>query len=664
MPEQKWTAKWLFEEATELATRRGDTLTVRHFHMVADRELPGKRIIHADPTEDYIDLVERGKKYLALDLAFRSNATDKTDPDVAAACRRLEIFERVFAQSPTTAPPHDFLRFMCRTNLMFLAREVFNRDLTFTAHAPVTNFFVQKDPSKTIEQQEEHDGIMERLLLYPRGAFKSTIDVIDCVQWFINFPNIRILVLAAADDLAESFIGELKNYFFVPKAAKPTNFQTLFPEWTLASNTEGAADEFICPCRTVGDEKKKDPSAWSKSILANLPGWHCDLMKVDDAVNDKNSATPILIKKVISKVNFAESLIDPGGYKDLLGTPYAGSDLYNASVEAASEFFRKLVTPARWLRPEAMHKDERDCKETDYELLFEVDKIGRKRLTHSFLNAKRSKDFGIYSSQYMLNPSGTRKVKFSLELLTMRTIPYDQVPHDLKYYIFWDFAYGVNQSNDYSVGAVIGMDKENRGYLVELFRDHYLDSDLAHEIVASYQKYQPRLVCIENSNGAQFLEQTIRRYAEEAGVSYIPLDFFKVDRSPNAKASRIGALQPYFLNGQLFIVQTVSYLDELYKEFKDFGVAAHDDIADAISHWLRMIPNGIAKPDDPTGTEAKRRREELDRKLQEKEFYDLIYGQGDYAPAVVEQPIAPPEGTGDTSGSELYDPYGIPGMLR
>src|SRR5690242_17383562 len=115
MSEQKWNAKWLFEEASELAARRGDTLTVRHFHMIADRELPGKRIIHADPSEDIIDLVERGKKYLALDLAFRSNATDKTDPDVAAACKRLEIFERVFAQSPTTAPPHDFLRFMCRT---------------------------------------------------------------------------------------------------------------------------------------------------------------------------------------------------------------------------------------------------------------------------------------------------------------------------------------------------------------------------------------------------------------------------------------------------------------------------------------------------------------------------------------------------------------------
>ena len=649
MPEIIWTPDYLYTEAIALAARRNDTLSKKHFWMVADRDLPG-----AAPT-DPVELVARAKNYINLDLAFQKYSTEKTDPDVASALQRLAILKE---QCPPTAHTLDFLRFMCRTNLLFMGREIFNRDFTFFTHAPVCNFFVQKDPKKKIEEQ---DDVKERLLLYPRGAFKSTLDVIDCVQWFINFPNIRILILAAENDLSASFIGELKNYFFVPKGAPPTNFQKLFPEWTLTTTTEGAADEFFCPCRTVGDQKKKDPSAWAKSILSNLPGWHCDLMKIDDAVNDKNSATPELIKKVIKKVNFAESLIDPGGYQDALGTPYAGSDLYAAKAEASEgpHDLKMLVTPARWARPEAQHKDERDLTEGDQDLLFEFDKTGRKRLTHDFLNKKKRKDFSIYSSQYMLNPSGTRKIKFGLELLTQRTISLEILPHQLRYYIFWDFAYGVNQSNDYSVGAVIGLDAENRAYLVELFRDHYLDSDLAHEIVNSYVKYQPRLVCIENSNGAQFLEQTIRRYAEEAGIQYIPLDFFKVDRSPNAKSSRIGALQPLFVNGQLFILGSVKDLDELYKEFKDFGTATHDDIPDAISYLLRVLPAGTVAPNSPG---ARERQDEFNRKLQEKDFYDMIYGQGDYAPPpVAEVPIAPPEGTGDF-GNDLFDPYGVPGF--
>jgi len=656
MSEIKWSSEYLFNEAGEIAKAKEEPLSIKHFWAIADRDLAG------EVPKSFTELFERARNYIQFDRAIARNATDKTDPDVWASVKRMEIFDAHLATLKGLDPQLQvtgMLKFMCRTNLLFLAREVFNKAFTFYTHAPITNFFVQKDPSKPHYLQ---DLIKERLLLYPRGSFKSTADVIDCVQWLINFPEIRILILAAESSLAVSFIGEMKNYFFVPKSAEPTNFQKLFPEWAISSRTEGAEDQFFCPNRPVGDEKKKDPSAWANSILSNLPGWHCDLMKGDDVVNDKNSETKELIAKVIRKINYAESLIDPGGYKDLLGTPYAGSDLYAhtvASVEPAD--LKKLATPARWLIPASQHKDERDCTDADWELLFEFDKTGRARLTNDFLNKRRRKDIGIYLSQYMLNATGTRKVKFTLELLTQRTISLEQLPNSLRYYIFWDFAYGSSQSNDYSVGAVVGLDDKNRAYVVEIIRDHYVESDLARAIVDSYKKYEPRLVCIENSNGAQFLESTIRRYAEEVGIAYIPLDFFKVDRSTNAKANRIGATQPYLLGGQLFFMNTIECLNDLYNEFKDFGTSTHDDIPDAISHFMRVLPAGMPEPNGPGSRE---RAQQFDKALREKDFYDLIFGQGDYAPPVPQQPSEPEVGTGDFGGNELFDPYGIPNFRK
>jgi predicted phage terminase large subunit-like protein len=646
MPEIKWSSDYLFSEASEFAKKRDENLGIKHFWAVADRDLAG-----AAP-KSFTELFERARNYIQFDRAIAKAATDKSDPDVWASVERMKIFDAHLATLKTLDPSLQvvgMLQFMCRTNLLFLGREVFNKAFTFFTHAPICNFFVQKDPSKPHYLQ---DDIKERLLLYPRGSFKSTIDIIDCAQWLINFPDIRILILAAESGLAVSFIGELKNYFFVPKAAEPTNFQKLFPEWVISSRTEGAEDQFICPCRTVGDDKKKDPSAWANSILSNLPGWHCDLMKGDDVVNDKNSETKELISKVIRKINYAESLIDPGGYKDLLGTPYAGSDLYAhtvASVEPGD--LKKLATPARWLIPASQHKDERDCTDADWELLFEFDKTGRTRLTNDFLNKRRRKDLGIYLSQYMLNASGTKKVKFTMDLLTQRTISLEQLPNQLRYYIFWDFAYGASNANDFSVGAVIGLDEQNRAYVVEIVRDHFVESDLARAIVTSYQKYQPRMVCIENSNGAQFLEQTIRRYAEETGTPFIPLDFFKVDRSTNAKAVRIGALQPYLVGGQLFFMNTIDCLADLYKEFKDFGSTTHDDIPDAISHYMRILPSGSPEPNGPGSRE---RQQKFDQAMREKDFYDLIYSQGDYTPVVVEAPIEP-----EPTGDELFDPYTV-----
>ena len=654
--ETKWTSEYIFTSAKEIAAQRDEPLDIKHFWLVADRDLTG------DAPKSFEELIVRAQNYILFDRTIVRESTDRDNQDVRASIKRMEIFDAHLASLKALDPQLQvlgMLQFMCRTNLLFLGREVFNKAFTFYTHAPVCNFFIQKDPSK---EHHKQDSIKDRLLLYPRGSFKSTINIIDCVQWLINFPEIRILILAAESSLAVSFIGEMKNYFFVPKQAEPTNFQKLFPEWTISSKTEGAEDQFFCPNKPIGDEKKKDPSAWANSILSNLPGWHCDLMKGDDVVNDKNSETKELIAKVIRKINYAESLIDPGGHKDLLGTPYAGSDLYAhtvASVEPTD--LKKLATPARWLKPASQHKDERDCTDADWELLFEFDKTGRQRLTNDFLNKRRRKDIGIYQSQYMLNASGTRKVKFSMDLLVQRTISLEQSPNSLRYYIFWDFAYGSRESNDYSVGAVIGFDDQNRAYVIEIYRDHYVESDLARAIVDSYKKYEPRLVCIENSNGAQFLEQTIRRYAEEVGINYIPLDFFKVDRSVNAKANRIGATQPYLLGGQLFFMNTIDCLNDLYNEFKDFGTTTHDDIPDAISHFMRVLPAGSPEPNGPG---SKERQQEVDRKLREKDFYDLIFGQGDYAPAVPMQPSEPEVGTGDSGGNELFDPYSVTGFKR
>ena len=634
MSESNWSPEYLLAEAKALADVQQRPLAIDHFWQVADRDLAGPA------PKDLGELVTRAKSYAVFDAALVKNGFSG-DPDIDAAIKRRKIFEdNVFSLQTD----EDVLKFFCKTNLLFLGREIFNKAFTFVTHARVCNFFVQKRPGALLTEQ---DQTKERLLLYPRGSFKSTIDIIDCVQWIINFPDVRILVLTATVDLATAFIGELKNYFVVLSGGELTVFQTLFPEFTVPKKSDGAEDQFVCPCRTVGDEKKKEPTAWSASILSTLPGWHCDLMKGDDTVNDKNADTSILVQKVINKITFAESLIDPGGFKDLLGTPYAPADLYThtlTTVETPGDLL-VLSKPAWWLKPESIHKEERDATDSDYELLFEFDKFGQRRLDHKFLRTRRRKNPQIFNSQYLLNASGTKKISFTRELLLSRTIKREQLPIRLVYYILWDFAYAANANNDYSVGAVIGMDEENRCYVVEVFRDHYKDSELAKEIASSNKLYVPRLIPIENSNGAQFLESSIRRYSEEMGLPYIPIDFFKCDRSLNAKAKRIGALEPLLLDGRLFFLDEIECLEDLYQEFSEFGSAVHDDIPDAISHVHRVLPSNVTMP--VGGPAEKERRQKAWQAMQEQDFDQMIHGYGDYAPIIPQAPIDPePDSSG------------------
>ena len=76
---------------------------------------------------------------------------------------------------------------------------------------------------------------------------------------------------------------------------------------------------------------------------------------------------------------------------------------------------------------------------------------------------------------------------------------------------------------------------------------------------------------------------------------------------------------------------------------------------------MRVLPAGSPEPNGPG---SKERQQEVDRKLREKDFYDLIFGQGDYAPAVPMQSSEPEVGTGDSGGNELFDPYSVTGFKR
>ena len=72
-------------------------------------------------------------------------------------------------------------RFLAQTNLYFLCKllEKYNR-VTINTHEDICNkFFVQKDPSfATFEKfANQYTDLKERLLLVPRGGFKSSIDI-------------------------------------------------------------------------------------------------------------------------------------------------------------------------------------------------------------------------------------------------------------------------------------------------------------------------------------------------------------------------------------------------------------------------------------------------------------------------------------------------------
>src|SRR5882762_5979366 len=178
------------------------------------------------------------------------------------------------------------LRYRARTDLYWLAKDILGMDaLNERVHRPICETFVQKKPGKPLWEQSE---IKERLILAPRGHFKTSLDEADIIQWILLDPNIRILVQSGKSEVAESMVRNIKQHF-------QTNdkLRALFPTHCPPQNQEfGNLSEFTCPAR---DRAIKEPTAVVLSGATVKASFHFEMIMEVDIVKEFSSATKDLI---------------------------------------------------------------------------------------------------------------------------------------------------------------------------------------------------------------------------------------------------------------------------------------------------------------------------------------------------------------------------------
>lgn len=579
----------------------------------------------ADPRRSLKELADTLPIYMKLDEILMG--ADEGDPLRKAADHRIELMKNV----PDGEGPlwYRQLRLRAQIDLFWFIREVLGKSITNYAHRGLIEHLVQKDPRLPIAEQS---SIKTRLTMCCRGYFKSTISVCDCLQWICGFPNIRIIIFTSVGKLSKKFVAEIKQYLILPEEAEPTVFQTLFPECCMRPSDSGTATEFIVPSRTA---PLKDSTVFSASVDSEEVGAHADVIVYDDVETDKTASTSEMIEDLKTTVGLSKALLDPGGQRHFIGTPYNPESLYyflRDSVDGIQFFFR----PAFEVRPECANKPQDDLIERDVKLAFP------ERITWADLQSTKRENPGVFQSQYLLNPMNFDRPTFNLEMLQARTIDENQVPHDVNTIISWDIAYTRSLKSDFSVGAVIAQSlSDGRAFVREIIRDRFDPEGLCEAIVDSYIKWRPTAVIIEGSLGADAYRMQIDRIAREKGLGEIPLYFIPVSRKSGAKAVRVAALQPVIFSGRLLFSNNIDCLTDLYNEFAFFGVASHDDIPDAIA--LAFASGYISQRLVPLTPEAMKQTRTVEKVWNDLEQYNHIFGvNGPAEPQVPEAPIDPP----------------------
>lgn len=519
-------------------------------------------------------------------------------------------------------------RFMSQTNLFFLCNllETYNQVALGTHEEICNKFFVQKNPNfATFEKFAlQYTDKKDRMLLVPRGGFKSSIDLADCVQWIINYPAVTILILTGVYSLAGDFVGELRGHFtngenpndpdsktgkarLVPKLLmdretsewSPSYFQIMFPEHCIAAS-DGKMSEFQTPA--AGTDK--EPSVRAASIEQALVGAHFGVLKLDDVVTNENSQTIDRLKKIAKQISIDRAMLQPFGFMDVIGTWYDEKDFYGEKIKLEEQLIKEdgglligsvdsgrfeltgkykiYLRSALWLTPEAIKagKTDIDAVASDYELWFP------ERLPYSFLSSERKTDPEGFAIKYLNNPRKIHRIKFERALLLKRTIPHNQLPQQGIVVTTIDTAYSTKSWADYTV-IITSLIYGGRFYILNMVRGRYNEYELPKVIATTAHKWKPKRIAIEDSPGVKWMGKELTREMQKLQIS-VPVEYVSLGQGSKSKSKQIKAKPVMRLLGdeRLYFLNSCEGLQEIYNEMEQFtgtGEEPHDDIVCALS---------------------------------------------------------------------------------
>lgn len=568
------------------------------------------------------------------------------------------------------------LRWKCRTDLLFLCNEVLGyHDVCKEVHGTFLQRLYQfpKPNEKQKAALDVYDqesgqwvylpiwidrnrapgrlpdainmpGKRRGLYLDSRGFLKSTINLkAHTIQWFLNYPDLSVLIFQGKEAKAEAAFSEIKKHFW-----KNRTMRYIFPEYCVPEDQKefGNAGEFWLPCRTPGFITQA-PSATALSIGESTAGLHTDLIKFSDIVDEKNSRTEESCDKITYEFDMAENLlIAPIYWLDYEGTRY--NPLDTAGVIVQRERQRQIIPEVYYYnndvffwREEAVKAAKADKKGPDVVVHSKNVYVPQpdKRMWEVYINScyvkntespsydyddmddpikfdendkpisrwparfptwkleeerKDPKRQFLFWCQKMNNPlgEGDGEAAFPLNIFEKRCITKETFDQNIRvayYEMAMDTGRTQHSKSDYTAMSVAAVDSGGASYVVEIFVDRVPDHIIVDNLFRLYTTYRCTRCVIETEPHVQGLMTWIDRRAQQQNVS---LNMVNVRRGGTKKHDRLRAtLAPRYIAGDIKFVcpkgpngepELTPALRHLKDEMRLFDSEWHDDILDTL----------------------------------------------------------------------------------
>lgn len=411
-----------------------------------------------------------------------------------------------------------------------------------------------------------------KLVLWPRGSFKTAVFDVGHVCWLIaRDPNVRIFVASETETLSSQIVDQIM------KIVDSQWFRDRFGIHKGKQWRQG--DSFTSAQRTVLG--RKEPTLQAISVGVVTVGFHWDFGFMDDVCGQKNTATPEQIEKLWAWFGEMLAQLDPGARLFLIGTLHHFQDIYCRIMESAKlrELFEIYVHA--WSEPIV------DPEGSEPATLFFP-----KVLTREFVRSRKiAQTPRQYACYYENRPFTGDAQLFKPQYF--RIIRDRDIPAAVWTYILTDFAFMADEKKtgrpDRTAFWVISLDVHRVAYVRDFYVATVRLNDSCRMLCKLWNDYMHlhlKGVTLEGGSGSHAVRSMLEELRRQTFI--MPRLIEVSGRNQLEKDQRIESAEPRFRRGDIYFAQSLRQefkekWDPMFQEMTRWPFAGHDDIPDALS---------------------------------------------------------------------------------
>lgn len=400
----------------------------------------------------------------------------------------------------------------------------------------------------------ERGEITRLMITMPPRHGKSMLASEFFPAWYIGRnPDHYVVTATYAQELADDFGRKVKNQI------EDVGYQAVFPGVGLADDSKSAKRFHIEGSQGGYEHATTQRGAfYAVGVGGPLTGRGAHLLLIDDPVKNREEADSEVMRKKVKDwyTSTAYTRLMPGGRIVIIQTRWHEDDLSGWLLEEhAHEGWTILNLPAIDDDGEALWPEQYDIEALE--------------------RIKRALPPRDWSALYQQRPAPETGDYFKAEWI----VPVDHIPPAAEMSIYGGSDYAVTaDGGDFTVHAVIGIDREGHMYLLDLWRVQASSNVWVDSFCALVRKWKPIGWAEETGQIKSGVGPFLVKQMLETG-SYTTREQFP---TRGDKAVRAQSIRGRMALQGLRVPRGAPWLADFTSELMSFPVGVHDDQVDAI----------------------------------------------------------------------------------